>query len=89
MRPRIGQHSPGHQWFFDETYVKTSHELRLSSSVLWALLMVCQCGGLVVGGGGLTQPCRMPTRRLPSWRNSAWWPTPRVRSWQVIGLVSA
>jgi hypothetical protein len=26
------------------------------------------------------KPCRMPTRRLPSWRRAARWPTPRARS---------
>ena len=28
----------------------------------------------------LRQPCRMPTRRLASWRSAALWPAPRARS---------
>jgi hypothetical protein len=38
---------------------------------------VCSLYGVPV----LRQPCRMPTRRLPSWRRSARWPIPRARSW--------
>src|SRR5687767_13800625 len=44
------RHAPGDRWYADETYVKTSHELGLSSSSFLILLVWCPGDVFVVFG---------------------------------------